>query len=116
VQAQVDYTITNSGGRLWISGSITSAWVCCDIPYQLVHQDVTAAFVPTLTIHIGSKAELSWSSAFNQYYQVQWVFDPTEGGWANLGGPIQGSATANSVVDTEASVQPRRFYRVVPLP
>src|SRR5664279_3307107 len=31
--AWVDYTVTSSAGHLWISGSITSAPACCDIPY-----------------------------------------------------------------------------------
>jgi hypothetical protein len=114
--AQVDYLVTNAAGRLSISGSITSSWVCCDIPYRFVHQHVTAAYVPGLSLRVGGEVELGWSSALNQYYQVEWVSDPAEGAWANLGPPILGSGTTNSVVDTEASVLPRRFYRVVPLP
>src|SRR4029453_3838252 len=61
--ARVDYVVTNAAGRLWISGSITSAPVCCDIPYTFEHQDVLATFVPALSIRVAGEVELCWRSA-----------------------------------------------------
>jgi hypothetical protein len=113
---QVDYAITNTAGRLWISGSITSAPVCCDIPYWLEHKDVNATFMPVLSIRVADEVQLRWSSASNQNYQVQWAADLTQPGWNCLGTPAQGNGTTNDTVDTEAPMPPQRLYRILTLP
>jgi hypothetical protein len=114
--AWVNYTITNAAGRLWISGSITSSPVCCDIPYGFEHQNVSATFVPALSIRVGGEVQLCWSSASNQNYQVQSQSDLAQVVWTNLGGLMQGNGTTNCEVDTVAPVQSQRFYRILTLP
>ena len=114
--AQVDYTITNAAGHLWISGSITSSPTCCDIPYEWEHHNVRATFLPGLSIRVASEVELRWSSASNQDYQVQWLSDLTQSEWTDVCGPIHGNGSTNSVVDTLAPTPSQRFYRILPLP
>jgi hypothetical protein len=114
--AQVDYSMTNAAGRLWISGSITSSPAVADIPYLFKHQNVQATFVPALSIHVGSEVELRWTSAAKQNYQVQYLSELTQVGWTYWGGLIQGNGTTNSMVDTEVRVQPQRFYRILAPP
>jgi hypothetical protein len=113
--AWVDYTVTNAAGCLWISGSITSAPVCCDIPYLFEHQDVRATSAPVLSIRV-SQVEMCWCSVSNQNYQVQYQSDLTQHVWTNLGGPVQVNGTTNCVVDSVALGQPQRFYRIITLP
>ena len=114
--AQVDYVITNSAGRLWLGGSITSSPAGPDFPTLLEHQDVRATFAPALSIRVGSEVELRWSSASNQNYQVQCLSDLARPGWTNWGGLMQGNGTTNCVVDAVAPAQSQRFYRILTLP
>ncbi len=116
IPAWVDYTVANTAGYLWISGSITSAPVCCDIPYLFEHRDVGAAFLPSLTIRGGRELQLSWESASNQTYQVQCLTDLAEFGWSNLGPPVPGNGTTNYVLDTVEPGNRQKFYRIVTLP
>jgi hypothetical protein len=114
--ARVDYMVTNAAGRLWISGSITSTPVCCDIPYTFEHRDVLATFVPALSIRAVGEVELCWKAASNQNYQVQYQSDFTRPVWTNLGGPVRGSGSTKCVVDSSAPEHLQRFYRVITLP
>ena len=114
--AWVEYVVTNSAGHLWISGSITSAPACCDIPYFFGNRDVRATYMPVMSIRAGSKVELGWSSSSNQIYQVQYQADLAQLGWTNLGEPVQGNGTTNYMVDSVGPAHPQRFFRVLTLP
>ena len=114
--ADVDYAVTNNAGNLWISGSITSAPVCCDIPYQFEHIDVWATRAPTLTVRAASGIEICWSSETNQNYQVQYNSDLAGVDWLDVGGQVQGNGSQKCIVDSLGPGQLRRFYRVVLVP
>ena len=114
--AFVDYTVTNSAGNLWLSGSITSAPACCDIPYLFEHIDVRATIAPTATIRAMTGIEVCWKSESNQIYQVQFHTNLLGQGWSDVGAPVQGNGSVKCVVDSVALEQAQRFYRVVLLP
>jgi hypothetical protein len=114
--AQVDYTISNAAGRLWISGSITSAPVGPDIPDVFMHQDTRATFMPVLSIRVANDVELRWTSASNQDYQVQWKSDFAQLYWTNVGGTVQGNGATNYAVDPAAAASSQGFYRILTLP
>ena len=114
--AGVNYTVSNSAGALWINGSITSTPVCCDIPYCFEHSNVVARFLPVLGIRTDSGVELAWTSASNQNYQLEYVSNLTQAAWTNLGAPLLGTGTTNSLMDVEAPAAPQRFYRIRVLP
>ncbi len=114
--AEVDYTVTNAAGRLWISGSITMLTPMPDFQNRLEHQAVSATFVPAVSIRVDSEVELRWSSASNQNYQMQCLSDLTQPGWTNVGGPMQGNGTTNWAVDAVAPVPSQRFSRILAWP
>src|ERR1043166_7850178 len=114
--AYVNYTVTNAAGFLWISGSITSAPVCCDIPYRFEHIDVRATLAPTVAIHTASGVEICWNSESNQTYQVQCHTTLTGPGWSDFGGPVQGDGSVKCIGDSPAPGRPQRFFRVVLVP
>ena len=114
--AWVDYTITNAAGHLWISGSITSGPVCCDIPYRFEHSQVKAEFIPALSIRALNGIEVCWTSATNQNCQVQFSTDPNRQAWTDLGGPIRCNGATNCLTDIVVPGRSQGFYRVVTLP
>jgi len=114
--AGVNYTVTNAAGRLWISGSITSTPVCCDIPYWFEHSNVVARFMPVLGIRADNGVDLVWTSASNQNYQPEYSSNLTRSAWTSLGSPQLGSGTSNSLRDVEAPASPQRYYRIRVLP
>jgi probable HAF family extracellular repeat protein len=59
----------------------------------------------------GLQVELYWNSQTNEQYQLQYCPDVTSGGWTDLGGPIAGNGTTNSV-PADCS-EPARFYRLI---
>jgi hypothetical protein len=111
--AYVDYVVTNTAGSLWISGSITSALVCCDFPYRLAHSNVIARFMPQLAMRVADNIELRWTSALNQTSQVQRLSELTPGGWTNVSEFVQGNGTTNYWMDTNSPTQSSMFYRIV---
>jgi hypothetical protein len=110
--AMADYTVTNAAGYLWIGGSITSAVVCCDIPYAFGHRNVRATSGPAVAIRV-SEIEVCWSSASNLTYQVQYRSEMTTNLWTDLGAPVHGNGTTNCLPDKVSPGQPQKFYRVV---
>ncbi|MCI0536923.1 MAG: hypothetical protein L0Z50_17045 [Verrucomicrobiales bacterium] len=59
--------------------------------------------------------QVSWSSRINQQYQVQYSSALTSNSWVNLGMPVAGNGTTNTLID-DVLGQARRFYRVVEVP
>jgi hypothetical protein len=114
--AWVDYTVTNVAGHLWLSGSVTSSVVCCDIPYVFNHLEVRAAFMPALSIRADRQVELRWTSASNQVYQVEYTPDLAQLGWTNVGGLVLGNGNTESFVDSAVHGNAQRFYRIRALP
>jgi hypothetical protein len=113
---QADYTVTSAAGMLWISGSITSPPVCCDIPNQWQHQSVVARLVPAPSICLAGDVQLRWSSVSNQNYQVQCASAPSGVTWTNLGEPIPGNGMTNCWRDATAPAPTQRFYRILTSP
>lgn len=114
--ARVDYVITNSGGSISVSGSITSAPVCCDITYYYQHQHVQGVFAPVAALSAGGQKGISWTSASNQKYQVQFRSDLLGAAWVNLGGPVMGTGITNFASDPGALSTGQRYYRIVTVP
>ena len=56
------------------------------------------------------QVELSWPSATNQLYQLQYCAAVPANTWSNLGGQQVGNGSTNYV--TDPVVDPRRFYRL----
>jgi hypothetical protein len=63
-------------------------------------------------IDIRPAVEVTWKTEAEGWYQVQWTFDMTAGNWFDLGEPVAGDGTIQSVFDGTRG-GPRRFYRVV---
>jgi len=71
--------------------------------------------VPTvLSIQVAS-VQVAWNTETNRSYQLQYSSSLTSNTWMNLGAPVSGTGTNVSVIDTVLG-EPRRFYRVLPLP
>jgi len=64
-------------------------------------------------VFAGDAIELSWLSATNQLYQVQWTADLGANQWFSLGAQLPGTGTTILVTNAiENNAQ--RFYRVFP--
>jgi hypothetical protein len=70
--------------------------------------------LPALSIQTAAVA-ISWLTATNENYQVQYASVLAPNDWTNLGSPIQGTGTNAVVVDSILG-QPMRFYRLIPAP
>ena len=66
---------------------------------------------PTVPVSIFPAVEITWSSNSNVQYQVQWTSQLNSNQWNDLGNPVTGTGTNNSVFDSTRS-SPARFYRV----
>jgi hypothetical protein len=111
------YMVTTNGpGRLRIGGDIESdpgLWV--DFPHRFDLVNVVAVLMPDAAIRV-SEFEICWLAASNTTYQVHYRNELTTNVWTNLGGPHTGDGTTNCVTDKVPAGQPRRFYRVLPVP
>jgi len=56
--------------------------------------------------------EVGWVSATNRLYQVQWTSQLNPNAWIDLGPPVRGNGSTNSVLDSTRD-QPKKFYRVL---
>jgi hypothetical protein len=76
--------------------------------------DVTSVSINVvgLTINIAPAVEIWWPSVAGQLYQVQWASELAPTVWSDLGPPVEGNGTTNSVFDTTRHSE-KRFYRVV---
>ncbi len=63
-----------------------------------------------------SQVEVCWASATNRLYLVQYKSELTTNAWLNLRGPIQTTGPKTCITDGVSVGEPRRIYRVVPLP
>jgi Tol biopolymer transport system component len=70
----------------------------------------------TLTPWAGGATTVLWPAVPGRAYQVQWKDDLSQGSWQTLPGAVTISGSTGSMVDTAASAQSKRFYRVVVLP
>jgi hypothetical protein len=82
--------------------------------YEVILDGVVTMIAPSIDIQVSAVA-VSWQTESNRLYQVQYcqVLDATN--WFNLGGTILGNGGTTNITDS-ALGQPRRFYRVIPLP
>ena len=114
------YTVHNSPNRLRINGRFTSdpsppGTVVSDFPSRFTHTNVVAVLMPEPVIRV-SEFEVGWLTAPNATYQVQYRNELTTNTWTNLGTPHAGDGATNCVTDRVPAGQPRRFYRVLPVP
>lgn len=72
--------------------------------------------IDPIELHIQvSQVAVSWNSSLDINYQVQYVSALTSNTWANLGGPLLGTGTNITVLDSVLG-QPQKFYRVISVP
>lgn len=62
-----------------------------------------------------SQVAISWNSALDINYQVQFISSLTSNTWTNLGVPVVGTGSNNMVFDSILD-QPKKFYRVISVP
>jgi|ERR1035437_209067 hypothetical protein len=62
-----------------------------------------------------SQVAISWNSALDINYQVQYVSSLSSNTWGNLGVPVVGTGS-NSVIFDSTLDQPKKFYRVISVP
>jgi hypothetical protein len=62
-----------------------------------------------------SQVAISWNSALDINYQVQYVSSLNSNTWVNLGVPVVGTGS-NSVIFDSTLDQPKKFYRVISVP
>jgi hypothetical protein len=70
---------------------------------------------PRVAIRL-SQVELSWNTADQATYQVQYRSELTTNLWTDLGAAIVGDGKTNFFTDAIAPGQPQRFYQVVTRP
>ena len=63
-----------------------------------------------LTVDIWHAVEITWNSEATAVYQVQWAVTSDTNTWYNLGSPVQGNGSTNSVFDSTRD-NPRKIYR-----
>jgi len=63
-----------------------------------------------------SQCEVCWDSITNRSYQVQYQSSLTTNIWIDWGTPITGDGSQKCLLDSIATGQPQRFYRVLELP
>lgn len=71
---------------------------------------------PGICMSIGTAVEIRCTALVTNQYQVQWsttLNDPNS--WTNLGGPVQGTGSPQSIFDSTHGQQ-SKFYRVLLLP
>jgi hypothetical protein len=66
------------------------------------------------TAQIGRAVEIKWQSLENQWYQVQYASVLDTNNWFNLGSPVVGTGTNNSVFDPVS--ESARYYRIQLVP
>lgn len=105
---------------LWNSGNATSAVLALtDANTVALGNDValddfsfTATSITNVAAKIYTAVEINWNSQAGHSYQVQYATALNSNLWINLGSPVAGTGTNNSVFDSTRS-QPAKFYRVL---
>jgi hypothetical protein len=62
-------------------------------------------------IGIWTAMEITWKSVSGTNYQVKWASNLNSNTWYDLGGPVTGNGSTNSVFDSTRNAD-RKFYRV----
>jgi hypothetical protein len=65
---------------------------------------------------VGDAVQVSWPSATNKAYQLQYRSDFTVGAWSNLGGPTSGTGSDLRVTDPLFPDRASRYYQVIQSP
>lgn len=68
-----------------------------------------------MTVQIAHAVEILWSFQANSRYRIQWASAIDPNAWYNLGDPVEGNGTTQSVFDENRSLI-QKFYRVLKLP
>jgi uncharacterized delta-60 repeat protein len=63
-----------------------------------------------LSLNIWHAVEITWNSDATAQYQIQWAVDTDTNTWYNLGYPVQGNGSTNSVFDSTRET-PHKIYR-----
>jgi hypothetical protein len=108
---------------IWNSGSASSAvltitdlnGVSFGNDFALDDISFDPAGTNAVTVSIYTAVGINWISSTNQNYQVQYTSALNPNSWSNLGPPVAGNGTNNTVFDPIGS-QSARFYRIIPLP
>jgi hypothetical protein len=82
--------------------------------YNITLSGLTVALLPRLSAQVACIA-LSWPSETNRWYQLQYSSLLTSNTWLDLSSPVRGEGTNVLYVDSVLG-DPRRFYRIIPLP
>jgi hypothetical protein len=115
---QIDCTVSNNAGVLWFNGLIKYAYPegPTDAPAGERFADVAASLMPILIIRAGQNIALSWNSESSKTYQVQYNSDFHSNQWINLGPPLPGNGTTNTVIEPWLPSQTLKCYRLLTLP
>jgi hypothetical protein len=65
---------------------------------------------------VGADIHINLATGSNRFYLVQSTTDLVTGIWTTVTSNLAGNGGIVTIVDTNAATQPRRFYRVQPLP
>lgn len=113
------YIVSNSASGIRFSGATVFPPMGADFQNFYAHSNVVARLrtpAPVeATIRV-SCVEICWPSVSNLTYQVQYRSSIDSNAWVNLQSRVLGNGGIRCVVDNIAPDQPRRFYRVIPVP
>ncbi len=115
------YIVSNLADGIRFNGMTIRPPVGADIPSRFAHSNVVARWVApppvTPTIRVAA-VEICWPSLSGVVYQVQYrpALNGNTNEWQNLQPPVSGNDETRCVIDQVETGQPRRFYRVIPIP
>ena len=113
------YIVSNTASGLRMNGLTVYPQQGADMFYRFAHSNVVANLLATgpieATIRVAS-VEICWPSISNALYQVQYRTAVDRDAWFNLQSSVPGNGGTRCVVDSVGPAQPRRFYRVIPVP
>jgi len=119
---------TNNVPQWWLAsfGLTTPTWDAAALADQdgdgmVTWQEYRAGTDPTSSISVlrvtsvtptGANFVVSFPTVAGKLYDVQWANDVNSGSWSNLVSSFPGTGGTASVTDTNALLQPQRFYRI----
>lgn len=101
-----------SDGMIVLGGSFTTFNYAGHASLARLQGDPVVTPVVPLSATIWRAVEIGWPSETNGLYQVQWASEVDTNTWHDLGAPIPGNGSTNTVFDSTRSL-PRKFYRVI---
>jgi len=113
------YIASNTASGIRFNGLTVYPVFGADVPNRFWHSNVVATLLtptpvrPTIRV---SQVEVCWESSSNRIYQVQYRSSFTSNTWVNLQSTVFGNGGTRCIVDRVDADQPRRFYRVLPVP